>query len=217
MHIVSNDATEVAGIVVADIDKRDTNGIEDGVTFIEILSTLSEIYSTEEFGRLFYAYTSGGYDLFNDDIISSVAMNLGLYSSSRYGLADYFIKLFYGLYNGNTYPLYSIVNTPDRGRLVNKSIVEPTRAMSLTRRLRSMAFGAIQCLTDIELKGIIMPLEYGEPDDNGNIKVSFKYDDDRDGDFVVPVQYKEFLKKSKLILILSIQSHRREVQMVTGL
>lgn len=60
LHVVSNDTTEDAGIVVTDIDKRDTNGIEDGVTFIEILSTLSEIYSTEEFGRLFYVYTPSG-------------------------------------------------------------------------------------------------------------------------------------------------------------
>ncbi|WP_041058837.1 hypothetical protein [Vibrio owensii] len=195
LHVVSNDATEDASIVVADIDKRDTNGIEDGVTFIEVLSTLSEIYSKEEFGRLFYIYTDNGFGLFDDYIVLSVAMNLGLYSSSRYGLADYFIKLFYDLYNGNTYPLYSVVNTPDRGQIVNKSLVEAPTGMSLTRRLRSMAFGAIQCLTDIELKGIIMPLEYGEPDDDGNIKVSFKYDDDRDGDFVVSAKYKEFLKK----------------------
>lgn len=194
LHVASNDATEDAGIVVADIDKRDTNGIEDGVTFIEILSTLSEIYSTEEFGRLFYTYTSGGAALFNDDIIPSVAMNLGLYSSSRYGLADYFIKLFYDLYNYKTYSSCSVVRTPDRGRIVKKSLVEPTRE-SVTKRLRSMVFGAIKCLTDIELKGIIMPLEYGEPDDDGNIKVRFKYDDGRDGDFVVPTQYKEFLKK----------------------
>lgn len=136
-----------------------------------------------------------GVGLFQDDVIPSVAMHLGLYSSSRYGLTDYFIKLFYDLYNGNTYPQYTISNTPDRGKIVNKSLVEPTTGVSLTRRLRSMMFGAIQCLTDIELKGIIMPLEYGEPDDDGNIKVSFKYDDDRDGDFVVPAQYKEFLKK----------------------
>ena len=195
LHLVSNDDTEDTGIVIIDIDKRDTNGIEDGVTFIEVLSTLSEIYSTEEFGRLFYCYASGGVRRFDDDIIPSVAMNLGLYSSSRYGLADYFIKLFYDLYNSNTYPLYSVVKTPDRGKVVNKSLVEPPTTVSLTRRLRSMVFGAIQCLTDIELKGIIMPLGYGEPDDDGNIKVSFKYDDDRDGDFVVPVQYKEFLKK----------------------
>ncbi|CAH1229298.1 conserved hypothetical protein [Vibrio harveyi] len=195
LHVASNDATEGAGIIVADIDKRDTNGIEDGVTFIEILSTLSEIYSTEEFGRLFYLYTSSGVGLFVDDIIPSVAMNLGLYSSSRYGLSDYFIKLFYDLYSGNTYPLYSVVNTPDRGKVVNKSLVEPPTGVSLTRRLRSMMFGAIQCLTDIELKGIIMPLEYGEPDDDGNMKVRFKYYDGRDGDFVVPIQYKEFLKK----------------------
>ncbi|RPB33412.1 hypothetical protein [Vibrio parahaemolyticus] len=193
LHVVSNDATEDAGIVVADIDKRNTNGIEDGVTFIEVLSTLSEIYSTEEFGRLFYIYTDNGVGRFNDEIIPSVAMNLGLYTSSRYGLADYFIKLFYDLYNGNTYPLYSVVRTPDRGRVISKSLVEPKTGKSLT--LRSMAFGAIQCLTDIELKGITMPLEYGEPDDDGNIKVSFKYDDDRDGDFVVPAKYKEFLKK----------------------
>ncbi|WP_104025897.1 hypothetical protein [Vibrio hyugaensis] len=195
LHVVSNDTTEAAGIVVADIDKRDTNGIEDGVTFIEVLSTLSEIYSTEEFGRLFYIYTDNGVGRFNDDITISVPLNLGLYSSSRYGLADYFIKLFYDLYNGNTYPLYSVVYTPDRGRIVNKSLVEPTEGKQLTIRLRSMMFGAIQCLTDIELKGIIMPLEYGEPDDDGNIKVSFKYDDGRDGDFVVPAKYKEFLKK----------------------
>lgn len=195
LHVVSNDATEDAGIVVADIDKRDTNGIEDGVTFIEILSTLSEIYATEEFGRLFYTYTPSGVGLFNDDIVPSVAINLGLYSSSRYGLADYFIKLFYDLYNGNTYPLYSVVRTPDRGRIVNKSPVEPKTGKQLTARLRSMMFGAIQCLTDIELKGIIMPLGYGNPDDDGNIKVSFKYDDGRDGNFVVPAKYKEFLKK----------------------
>ncbi|MCG6305893.1 hypothetical protein K6U21_17265 [Vibrio vulnificus] len=195
LHVVSNDSTENAGIVVTDIDKRDTNGIEDGVTFIEILSTLSEIYSREEFGRLFYTYKSGEAALFDDDLIPSVAMNLGLYSSSREGLADYFIKLFYDLYNYKTYPSYSTVNTPDRGRIVKKSLMEPTRAESLTKRLRSMMFGAIQCLTDIELKGIIMPLGYGEPDDDGNIKVSFKYDDGRDGDFVVPTQYKEFLKK----------------------
>ena len=56
LHVVSNDATEDAGIVVTDIDKRDTNGIEDGVTFIEVLSTLSEIYSKEEFGEIFYFY-----------------------------------------------------------------------------------------------------------------------------------------------------------------
>ncbi|MHA2731323.1 hypothetical protein [Vibrio campbellii] len=195
LHGVSNDATEDAGIIVADVDKRDTNGIEDGVTFIEVLSTLSEIYSTEEFGRLFYIYTDNGVGRFNDDVFPSVAMNLGLYSSSRYGLADYFIKLFYDLYNGNTYPLYSVINTPVRGRIVKKSIVEPSSVNSLTKRLRSMMFGAIQCLTDIELKGIIMPLGYGNPDDDGNIKLSFKYDDGRDGNFVVPAKYKEFLKK----------------------
>jgi hypothetical protein len=194
LHVVSNDDTEDAGIVVTDIDKRDTNGIEDGVTFIEVLSTLSEIYSTEEFGRLFYIYTSSGAGRFVDDTIPSVAMNLGLYTSSRYALADYFIKLFYDLYNSNTYPQYSVTSTPELGRVVNTSIIESTTNRR-GRRLKSMMFGAIQCLTDIELKGIIMPLGYGEPDDDGNIKVSFKYDDGRDGDFVVPFQYKEFLKK----------------------
>ena len=182
------------GAIIADINKRDTNGVEDGVTFIEILSTLSYMYSDKSFGRLFYFYKAGSITRFNEKSLASVSINLGLYSSSRYNLADYFVKLFYDLYNINTYPRHTITRTHNRGTIVNKSILEPKSARARTSRLRSMIFAAIKCLSDIELKDIIMPLEYGDTDDNGNIIVSFNYDDGRRGNFVVPSQYKEFLK-----------------------
>lgn len=195
LHECANDDSDKAGVIIADVDKRDTNGIEDGVTFIEVLSTLSEAYSDKMFGRLFYFYQADKIERFEEQAIPSVSFNLGLYSSSRYELADYFIELFDNLRDRNFYPEFTVTKSHDGPRIVKKAILEPKNKLSRTLRLRSMLFGAMSCLTDIELKGIIMPLKYGQPNDDGNIKVSFGYDDGRSGEFIVSSKYKGFLEK----------------------
>ncbi|MDE1318235.1 hypothetical protein L9X50_09475 [Vibrio aestuarianus] len=192
-HQISND--DHAGVIIAEVNKRDTNGIEDGVTFIEMLSTLSEYYSKDSFGKLFYfVLNDGEVKPFDFLLTNNLAGILGLTSSSSIDLADFFIDQFYEVTKNNRRLSISLTKEEDGlSPIVKREFVHIT-PNAKTQRAQSYSYAALSCISEgIELKGVIMPLSYNDSDDNG-LDVSFTYEDGSPGKFTTSKKYKQFLK-----------------------
>jgi hypothetical protein len=181
---------ESAGYITAEVDKKD------GLSFIEALSTLSALYNEAPHGKLFYLLTNEAepkdFGSYSSDF--NLSKELGLYSESRSGVTDYLVDCFYLALKEGIWREVSVPNDGKLGRKVSNVKVE------LNHRSRRYAvnrfiFAALRSMTDIELKNIIMPLSYSAIDYDGNITVSFSYEDSSHGEFKAQLKHLSFLKE----------------------
>jgi len=176
------------GYVNLEIDKRD------GLTFINTLSKLSELFNpqfnNEPNPPLLYS-------LSNKDGVKPLHLQMGArtlnvlfhaYIDNKAIHAPYLIERF--------------------NEVVDKKIITEVRASNgiivkkpkkllprdVKKRAISLAFGALRALTDNKLKGICMPLTYSDADARGYVHVSFKYDSGLDGSFEVENRHIPFLR-----------------------
>lgn len=182
--------------IVADILKRDRNGIQDGATFIDLMVMFSTTFSSEKNGLLFYDFdaTHRKINLNIGEASTRLSENLGVFSSTRYQLADYFIQTFNLLINKQIINKYRVVTSIDSGcRVMSKVKTKVTNA-SIKKRAIPLAYAALSCLTDIPLKGITMPISFSDIDKNGEITIDINYEDGTNKKIKVDAKYKLFFK-----------------------
>ncbi|PMM65991.1 hypothetical protein [Vibrio splendidus] len=190
---------DAAGFIVADVNKRDKNGIQDGVSFIEVMSMFSEAYSNEKYGRLFYTYNKEN-KLMGLDIGFSLgpqvlSEKLGVFSHDRSNLTDYFVELCEDLMEESAYPAFTKVTSPQTGFIVIKKENKLAYKTRIKSRVIELAFASLTCLTDVQLNGIVMPLYYSKKEEDGTITIDFRYADGTKGSFKIAAKYQLFLEK----------------------
>ncbi|MFA0052685.1 hypothetical protein AB4403_16790 [Vibrio breoganii] len=179
---------EVSALVTNEVNNNDiVFEVEkkSGVAFIEVLSELSTLYGSNQ--ELLYT-------LDNNEQISSqfnlsainlhLTKELNLLSSHRALNLPWFRELFYTFNQGNTIKLKLEKNEMDRF-VVSKAIL-PRRKPRVVRNILNISYCILTCFTEKPLKGILLPLSYSKKDINGNIRVSFNYQNGEQGYFDVP-------------------------------
>lgn len=196
-HTEFNPETGEAGFILANLSKRDRNGIQDGLTFIQVMALFSKIFSGVKYGRLFY-----GLDKQNNQVrlriteaAKYISINLGLYNSEKALLTDHFMELFISAVDKMTVFKYAAISSPNTGFRVIRKIERKLTRYSIKKYPIKLAYAVLTCLTDVAIDRIVMPLCYSKKDDDGNIEVSFKYDDGRKGCFRILAKYSSLLKK----------------------
>lgn len=198
-HSEWSEESEGAGYVSVNVKKKGTVGVRDGMTFIKLLRDLSNAYGTDKYGYIFYVY--GQQDsLFADyapHAAEKLSQNLGLYRSKGSELADYFIHVFKLITTFRKIPQFSFGRKSDECFRVVKKGIRDISSLTRTTQGIKVAWAAMKCLvgSEVELKGIVMPLEYSKVDDLGFVHVSFHYDNGHEGCFKIESKHINFLKK----------------------
>ena len=169
--------------------------MQDGLTFIQLMTLFSKTFRSEKYGRLFY-----GLDKQHNQVrpriteaAKYIPINLGLYSAEKAQLTDHFIGQFISVVDKGGVSQYAAISSPTSGFRVMKRSERQLKHPKIY--LIKLAHAVLTCLTDVQIDSIIMPLYYSEKDGDGNINVSFNFDDGGKGCFKVPVKYKIFLKR----------------------
>lgn len=190
------EATETAaGFIVADINKRDSVGSVDGITFIQTLELFSKTYSDDPFDTLIYFLNKEGKKTTIDMHHSLIYLseNLNLLSVRRGELTEHLIKTYTDIVENNTETTFCWTKREDGARVMNRQRIVMTKR-SVTHQATPIAYTAISCMTDRSLRNALLPLTYSEKDAQGAITISFRYLDDSTGNFLVPAKYKTFLQ-----------------------
>lgn len=182
------------GFVIADIDKRDKNGIKDGLTFIEIMKLFSQSFNNDKFGKLFYSLNSNFKPVTLERSYSATyaASRLEILSDRRVNIVDHVVRSVFDMIINHKMNHYFTYTSKSGSQKVSKKIVKIGHT-NVKRRVINLSYVALRCLTNIELKNIIMPLHYSERDEDGFITVSFSYVDGSTGQFLVDSKYQSFL------------------------
>ena len=191
-----SDYSGVADIPLVDADGDEAGAITavvektHGIAFIKLLAKLSRLHQTEEYGKLFYQLDPNN-NIKRFETKTNLSELLGLLSDERFKTTDRLIENFLMLlYKGERYEV-STPNSGALGQIVTKKKVKlPKRGIILN--ISYCAYGAVRSMTDVELKNIIMPLSYGDLDEDGDITISFAYKDGSSGSFKVNSKYKDF-------------------------
>ncbi|CAK3521789.1 hypothetical protein AB4250_03370 [Vibrio cyclitrophicus] len=183
------------GFIVADISKRDKNGIQDGLTYIETMKLFSRAYNNDKHGRLFYSLDKDGNKRSIDRSGASMyaAQRLAILSDSRTNLIDHVIQCYTDMIDKHQMNKFSTFTSEAGFTSVSKTVV-PFAATCIKRRTIPLIYVALTCLTDVQLKNILMPLHYSDKDGEGDITVSFSYLDGSSGSFKVGAKYQAFLE-----------------------
>jgi hypothetical protein len=80
------------------------------------------------------------------------------------------------------------------GRAVVSKVTRPCSKSGANRGARESAYCILSCYTDLSLKGILLPLDYSNIDESGNIKVSFKYRNGEQSHFLIPASVEKLIK-----------------------
>jgi hypothetical protein len=174
-----------------DVDKRD------GVTFIKTLEKLSGLYGNDEEGaELLFTLNKKGEesDTFNLVSINKFLMStLNLVSPYRASCLPWFKELFYAYRNHQQIELKTTIN--ELGRMVVSKVIQPMKhKFRSTHGANNISYCILSCYTNLQLKGILLPLSYSEKDSEGNITISFKYRNGHDGRFTIPAVDKELIQ-----------------------
>ena len=186
---------EEAGFIVADINKRDTVGETDGITFLRALELLSKTYSEDPYDTLIYFLNSEG-DKGNVDVSRAsfqLSKNLNLLSDSRAELTDHLVKTYVDIVKDQKMTTFNKIKRDD-GVYMMEAKVTVLKKQVVTIRAMPIAYAALSCVTDVSLRNALIPLKYSEKDADGAITVSFKYADGSKGEFIVSAKYKPFLQ-----------------------
>ncbi|MFL0854997.1 hypothetical protein ACJO1H_05575 [Vibrio parahaemolyticus] len=170
---------EVDDQITFDVEKRS------GVAFIELLSELSSLYGSNH--ELLYMLNSSNQisSHFNvTEVNKHLVAQLNLIASHRSLNLPWFREHFYTFLQGNAITLKKTINNIGRS-IVSKTLYQLDKK-STTKSILDISYCILSCFTDIPLKGALLPLTYSEKDHNGNIRVSFSYQDGKKGFFEVP-------------------------------
>ncbi|HIF9346999.1 TPA: hypothetical protein ACX6RX_003109 [Photobacterium damselae] len=186
-----------AGYITADLDKRNNDGIQDGLAFIQILKLFSKAYSDEKNGWLFYSYDKQGIKIHPrlKHAPAILSHKLGLFSARRSNLTNHFIGLFEQILDSQILSVWRKESNPDTGGVIVRKKELHIHKNIVKKRAIPLAFAALKSITEIELLGIIMPLRYSEKDEDGNVTVYFDYESGEQGSFTISAKYQPFLKK----------------------
>lgn len=173
--------------IICDVEKKS------GVAFIETLSELSALYGSNQ--ELLYTLDMNNKisDEFNVKSINThLTKHLNLISSHRALNLPWFRELLYTFQQGNTIRLKTVKNEMER--TVVCKVTPPLSERAITRNTLDISYCILSCFTDKPLKGILLPLNYSEKDKNGNIRVSFSYQNTEQGYFDVPASDLSLIK-----------------------
>lgn len=178
------------GYVAAEVDKKD------GLEFIRALNELSMLYNNHKNGKLLYQIDESGEQIPLGKRLGEAQLTyeLGLLADSRSALKDYLVDLFLRALNENQYVDIVTPNNFALGKTVSKKYWFFRNLKNKKVYLINIAYMAIRCMTDIELKNLVMPLIYSEIDYDGNITVSFNYSNGQHGAFDVASKYQRFFE-----------------------
>lgn len=184
-----------AGFIVADINKRDTVGNADGITFLETLRLLSKAYSDDPYGTLIYFLDREGkrkkIDI--DKSLQALSQNLNLLSDCRGELTEHLVRTYTDIVENKKMTAFNWIKREDGSRIMNKQVIK-LDLKTRSKRATPIAFAALSCMTNISLRNALLPLTYSKKDENGAITVSFKYVDGSEGKFIVAAKYRPFLQ-----------------------
>ncbi|KII81155.1 hypothetical protein, partial [Vibrio renipiscarius] len=189
---------EVGAILTNESDFSFDVEKKSGVMFIKTLAELSTLYG-EERDLLFTLDTNAQEShAFNIKSINRhLTTTLNLVSSERALLLPWFQELFYSYFNHECIGLKKTTN--ELGRAMVSKITAPiTNKARVTSGLFLSGYCILSCYTDQPLKGIILPLSYSEKDKNGNVTISFHYQNGDSGHFVIPAADKALIKDIEL-------------------
>ncbi len=187
--ILTNDTDE--SLIKFDVDKRD------GVTFIKTLEKLSGLYGNDEEGaELIFTLNKKGEesDTFNLTSINRfLASNLNLVSPLRASCLPWLKELFYGYRNHQHIELKTTIN--EFGRMVVSKVIHPIKhKYRSTHGAKNTSYCILSCYTNLQLKGILLPLSYSEKDSDGYITISFEYRNGDGGSFTIPAVDKKLIQ-----------------------
>lgn len=185
---VESEESDDEGELSLEIDKRD------GLEFINVLVNLSQSFypDTDKNPPLIYLLTkSNTVAPISSTHLSSVKSLLFCYTDNRCVHAPYLVERFYELLEKKTITEVSINKET---RLVVKNTIELGKN-GLKMSIISCAYAVLRALTNIPLKNILMPLTYSEVKDDGNVKITFLYQNGSTGEFSVESKYVSFLQK----------------------
>ncbi|MBA6256468.1 MULTISPECIES: hypothetical protein [unclassified Colwellia] len=164
-------------ITTIEIDKRD------GLAFIHALNELSTLYypssKQEHHSPLFFNLgVDRQFKNFNlRQSTSNLIKILNIYSDKKILHTDYLIERFREVLHTK-----ELTEMFERDGIVVKK-VNKVGPREYRRTLTRLAYAVIRSLTNIELKGMYMPLSYSKVNDKGSVKVSFKYNNGKQGSF----------------------------------
>jgi len=157
-----------------------------GVLFINTLAELSKLYGNTK--ELLFSLDKNEKEsnVFNIRMINRhITSTVNLVSEQRAACLPWFKELFYSYLNGEYIELRNTTNK--LGRISVRKHRKPITSKSLiTSGLFNSSYCILSCYTDSMLKGILLPLSYSTIDKNGNITVSFQYQNGSSGEFIIP-------------------------------
>ncbi len=178
---------EVDDSVSFDVEKKS------GVVFIEILSELSLLYGSDK--ELLFTLDSNE-QVSNEfkvkEINKHLQTQLNLVSSHRTLNLPWFRELFYTFQQSKSIELKTMKNKIGR-TIVSKSLYQLDKSRS-TKNILNISYLILSCFTGKSLKGALLPLTYSEKDKDGNVCISFLYQDGERGFFDVPISELSLVK-----------------------
>lgn len=150
-----------------EIDKRT------GVDFIQLLIQLSRCYGSDWY--LLYQLDSNTQisDKFKISSINAVLIpRLNLINDRRSANLDWLQAQFNALLQNKSMTIKTVKN--ELGRTIVKRTTKDITGIIKSKKLLKIAYLILSCLTDKSLKGIVLPLTYGDKDSEGYVIVSFK-------------------------------------------
>ncbi|NOI18954.1 hypothetical protein F0223_11995 [Vibrio coralliilyticus] len=184
-----------AGFIVADFLKRGRHKHTDGLKFINKLSEVSRKCNPDQYGKLFYSVSSHGeikktFDV--DGLMTALTFNLGLLSENRTVLSSYLSDVICRYLDKGEWERITTTTDSTGFKTISRKLT--TEKMKSTR-VSSLVYVFVRSLTDIPLKGALIPLTYKESKSKGDIEVFIKYEDGAERKFVTSTRFKNTLKK----------------------
>ncbi|ELA7286605.1 hypothetical protein Q9885_001702 [Vibrio parahaemolyticus] len=184
-----------AGFIVADFLKRGRHKRTDGLHFITTFSEVSRKCNSEQYGKLFYSVDSRGnikkrFDL--DRVMTYLTFNLGLLSENKSILSSYLSDVVCRYLDKGEWETFSAGDDSSGFRTISRKLT--TEKMKSTR-VNALVYAFVRSLTDIPLKGALIPLTYKEAKKKGEVEVFIKYEDGTERHFETSKRYINTLKK----------------------
>lgn len=186
---------EVTSTLTNEVDDTFTFDVEKktGIAFMEVLMELSSSYGSDS--ELLYNLNSAGKVSKSYDIIEinrHLALSLNLVTSHRKINLPWLRELFYTFQNNKAIDLKIVTNEIGRN-IVNKTLYSINQK-NATYNIMRISYLIISSYTDASLKGALLPFTYSDKNDEGNVNVTFAYDNSEQGSFEVPLSELSLVK-----------------------
>ena len=185
------------GVIVSDLLKRGGHKYTDGLKFIETLAVLSKKCNPENNGKLFYCIDSHGHiKPFNFyKLCKILTWNLALLAEDRTSLSNYLSDVICRYLDKGEWEEINLLKDPAGFNSVSRKVM--TTPLKSTR-VHSLIYTFVRSLTDIPLKGALIPLDYRDNKTGGTVKVIIQYEDGSVRNFDTPKRFIDTLKRIEL-------------------